>query len=99
MLNTHVSGLLNYGGKACVENVGTLWQRWGQKVPVFHMPTQASVRFGISTLSTRNLYTKCIQVLDSYSDISTSVKSQFYTLYTGPIITTTTFKLILRRAT
>jgi|ERR1700741_1395986 len=87
---TRHSGLPKVSGKACAQYVETLWAGRGQKTGFTHSPTTNPKNLGVSDWSYTLLYTNCIQLIQALVGNFTSVKSQLYTLYTGPINTTTT---------
>ena len=96
-ISTLYIGLPEVGGKACAQRVACLWAGRGRKSLLIHSAVAVLVSLWKTARDFPQLYTICVQTNAAIVDYFTSVSSWFYTVYTGPITTTTIF--INRRIT
>jgi hypothetical protein len=96
-LGTQIARLPKVSGKACAQSAQKLWDTWGQKNGVFSKHKSTHNTLWINPAFTPTLYTKCIQAIHSLVGKSTSVISEFYTLYTPLTTMTTTYINTFRR--
>lgn len=78
-------------GKACVQRVAGLWAGCVEYFGVIRSPQNAKGELWITARLYPVLYTKCMQVFTALVGNFTSVNFGFYTVYTGPTKTTTTY--------
>lgn len=88
-VGTRPTGLPETGGQACAQAVDSLRVSCGEKIRLIRSQIILPTALWISTCSFPSLYTICIQYCTAYVDSLTTVKYRLYTLYTGPINTTT----------
>jgi hypothetical protein len=96
-LGTQIARLLKVSGKACAQSAQKLWGTWGQKNRVSSKHKSTHNALWITRGFTPTLYTKCIHTVHSLVGKSTSVISEFYTLYTPLTTMTTTYINTIRR--
>lgn len=96
---TQMARLPKASGKACVELVGSLWARGGQKIYFSHTHTFAQNTLWITRGFSRSLYTNCIHLYTEAVGKFTSVISDLYTQYTPLTTMTTTYINTFRRNT
>lgn len=89
--STRIVRLPKVSGKACAQYLGSLWERSGNKSGLVHNHRSSHRSLWINQQLYPVLYTNCIQRYKQLVGNFTSVNPQFYTLYTAPITTTTTF--------
>lgn len=91
MLSTPTTRLPELSGKACAQHVSNVWAAVVYKNGFAHMLLGQPKTLGTNPTSMSSLYTKCIRFITSQISNFTSVIYELYTLYTGPIKTTTTY--------
>lgn len=89
--STLTTGLPNVGGKVCAQHVRTLWDACAHKFIVTHSRFSTRTILWKNQQSSPTLYTNCIQLFHVLVGNFTPVSTQFCTVYTGPIKTTTTY--------
>lgn len=90
-ISTLMNRVPKVSGKACAQYVGELWDGCVQNLVVLHTLGNNHNALWINEQYTPTLYTNCIQLFNTLVGNFTSVNREFYTVYTGPIKTTTTY--------
>lgn len=88
-VSTLILGLPKICGKACGQLVETLRDKCVKGNSFLHSVVQGLKNLGINLVVLPPLYTICVQNCSVIVGNFTSVRMGFYTVFTGPIKTTT----------